>query len=164
MEKSFFEQMSGTYHQEGDYLLPELAPPESVPIGIWGQRQKHCLKTQREPIYTALLLSGKLDSHLSEVGAQAEAMFFSWLSNWRSRRALQNSSKPTIICQKEQHFIQHEPSDLEDYFSALPEKVLFCGLCRHAVTFLFRGRKLNKTWLAFCKSGNELGYANLNTV
>lgn len=76
MEKSFFEQMGGTYYQEGDYLLPNLVPPENVPIGIWGQRRKHYLKTQREPIYTALLLSGKLDSHLSEVDVQAETMFF----------------------------------------------------------------------------------------
>lgn len=76
MEKSLFEQMDGTYYQEGDYLLPDLAPPENVPIGIWGQRRKHYLKTQREPIYTALLLSGKLDSHLSEIDAQAETMFF----------------------------------------------------------------------------------------
>lgn len=76
MEKSFFEQMGGTYHQEGDYLLPDLVPPENAPIGIWGQRRKHYLKTQREPVYTALLISGRLDSHLSEVEAQAEAMFF----------------------------------------------------------------------------------------
>ena len=76
MEKSLFEQMGGTYHQEGDYFLPDLLPPESVSVGIWGQRRKHYLKTQREPIYTALLLSGKLESHLSEVDAQAEAMFF----------------------------------------------------------------------------------------
>ena len=76
MKKSFFEQMGGTYHQEGDYFLPDLLPPESVSVGIWGQRRKHYLKTQREPIYTALLLSGKLDSHLSEVDVQAETMFF----------------------------------------------------------------------------------------
>ena len=76
MEKSFFEQMGGTYRQEGDYLLPNLAPPESIPVGIWGQRRRHYLKTQRKPIYTALLLSGKLDSHLSEIDAQAETMFF----------------------------------------------------------------------------------------
>lgn len=76
MEISLFERMGGTYHQEGDYFLPDLLPPESFSVGIWGQRRKHFLKTQREPIYTALLLSGKLDSHLSEVGAQAEAMLF----------------------------------------------------------------------------------------
>lgn len=76
MKKSFFEQMGGTYHQDGDYFLPDLLPPESISVGIWGQRRKHYLKTHREPIYTALLLSGKLDDHLSEIDAQAKAMFF----------------------------------------------------------------------------------------
>lgn len=76
METSLFERMGGTYHREGDYFLPDLLPPESVSVGIWGQRRKHYLKTQREPIYTALFLSGKLDSHLSEVDVQAETMYF----------------------------------------------------------------------------------------
>lgn len=30
MEKSIFEQMVGTYHQQGDYLLPDLATPENI--------------------------------------------------------------------------------------------------------------------------------------
>ena len=76
MEISLFERMGGTYHQESGYFLPDLFPPESISVGIWGQRRKHYLKTQREPIYTALLLSGKLDNHLSEIDAQADAMFF----------------------------------------------------------------------------------------
>ena len=74
--KSLFEELGGTYHQEGDYLLPNLFPPGRISVGIWGQRRKHYLKTQREPIYTALLLSGKLDNHLSEIDAQADAMVF----------------------------------------------------------------------------------------
>ncbi len=73
---SIFEELGGTYHQEGDYLLPNLAPPESAPIGIWGQRRRHYLKTHLKAIYTALLFSGKLDSHLAETDAQAETMFF----------------------------------------------------------------------------------------
>lgn len=75
MRKSLFEQMSVTYHQEGDYLLPDLTSPECVPVGIWGQRRRHYLKTHREPIYTALFFSGELDSHLSEIDQQAEEMF-----------------------------------------------------------------------------------------
>ena len=75
MEKLLFEQMNVTYHQEGDYLLPDLIPPEIVPVGIWGQRRRHYLKTHREPIYTALFLSGELDSHLSDIDQQAEEMF-----------------------------------------------------------------------------------------
>ena len=74
--KVVFEQMGGTYHQEGDYLLPDLSLPKTVPVGIWGQRRRHYLKTQRGPFYNALLLNGKLDDHLTEVDTQAEAMFF----------------------------------------------------------------------------------------
>lgn len=74
--KSLFEELGGTYHQESDYLLPDLLSPGSISVGIWGQRRKHYLKTQRESIYTALLLSGKLDNHLSEIDVQADAMFF----------------------------------------------------------------------------------------
>ena len=75
MEKSIFEQVSGTYYQDNGFLLPNLAPPESVSVGIWGQRRRHYLKTHRKSIYTALFLSGKLDCHLSEVDQQAEEMF-----------------------------------------------------------------------------------------
>ena len=76
MDKTIFEQMGGTYHQEGDYFLPDLPPPESIPVGVWGQRRRQYLKTQRRVIYTGLLLSGKLDGHLAEIDAQAEAMLF----------------------------------------------------------------------------------------
>ena len=43
MEKTIFEQMGGTYEQQGDYLIPRLTLPaeEEKPIGIWGQR--HCV-------------------------------------------------------------------------------------------------------------------------
>lgn len=76
MEKSIFEQTCGTYHQEGDYLLPNLALPETAAIGIWGQRRRHYLKTQRRQLYNALLLDGKLNDHLIAVDTQAEAIFF----------------------------------------------------------------------------------------
>lgn len=76
MEKSLFEQVGGTYHQEGDYFLPDLSVPELLAIGIWGQRRRRYLKEQRQALYTALLLSGKLNNHLSEIDAQAKKMFF----------------------------------------------------------------------------------------
>ena len=80
MGKSIFEQISGTYYQQGDYLLPNLAVPESVPIGIWGQRRQQYLRGHRKALYNALLLSGKLDSHLADINQQAEDMFLSlWI-------------------------------------------------------------------------------------
>ncbi len=74
--KSLFEELGGTYYQKGDYFLHDLSLPETAPVGIWGQRRRHYLKTQQGPLYNALLLSGKLNDHLVEVDAQAEAIFF----------------------------------------------------------------------------------------
>lgn len=67
--------MSGTYYQQGDYLLPNFAVPESVPIGIWGQRRREYLREHCNSIYNALFLNGKLDTHLAEIDQQAEEMF-----------------------------------------------------------------------------------------
>lgn len=75
MEKSLFEQIGGNYHQEGDYFLPALSVPGLPAIGVWGQQRRRYLKKHRQPLYTALLLSGKLNDHLSEIDEQAEAMF-----------------------------------------------------------------------------------------
>ena len=75
MEKSTFEQMGGTYRQEGNYLLPNLTVPERVSIGIWGQRRRQYLRGHRKALYNALLLSGKLDSHLADINQQAEDVF-----------------------------------------------------------------------------------------
>lgn len=75
MEQSLFEQMGGTYHREGDYFLPNLTSPESIPVGIWGQRRRKYLREYCNPIYTALFLSGELDTHLTEINQQAEEMF-----------------------------------------------------------------------------------------
>ena len=75
MKKSLFEQMGGTYHQEGDYFLPNLAVPESVPVGVWGQRRRWYLREHRKALYNALLLSGELDSYLADINQQAEDMF-----------------------------------------------------------------------------------------
>ena len=75
MEQSLFEQMGGTYHREGDYFLPDLTSPESIPVGIWGQRRRKYLREYCNPIYTALFLSGELDTHLTEINQQAEEMF-----------------------------------------------------------------------------------------
>lgn len=75
MEKCTFEQVGGTYHQEGDYFLPNLAVPESVHVGVWGQRRRRYLREYRKALYNALLLSGELDSYLADINQQAEDMF-----------------------------------------------------------------------------------------
>ncbi len=74
-KRSLFEQMGGTYRQEGDYLLPNLTLPEQQPIGIWGQRHLRYIKEHRKAYYTGLLLSGNLNSYLAEINAGANELF-----------------------------------------------------------------------------------------
>lgn len=78
MEKTIFEQMGGTYEQQGDYLIPCLTipPEEEKPIGIWRQRHLRYLKTHCKITYTNLLTSGKLNAYLSDIDNQAEDMLF----------------------------------------------------------------------------------------
>ena len=72
--KSLFEEKGGTYHQEGDYLLPNLVTPESSPIGIWGQRRRRYLREHRNGICTGMLLTGTLNDHLAQIDAQTQEM------------------------------------------------------------------------------------------
>ena len=79
MENRFYDEKNGLwYEKQGDYYLPCISLPEeeNKPIGIWGQRHLRYLKQHRKVLYTNLLTSGKLNSHLAELNKQAEDMFF----------------------------------------------------------------------------------------
>ncbi len=93
MEKSLFERMGGTYHQAGDYLLPDLSVPELPAIGVWGQRRRQYLKEHRQALYTALLLSGKLNGHLAEIDTQAEDMFFQLVKQMAEQESITEQLK-----------------------------------------------------------------------
>ena len=73
--KSIFETHGGTYHREGDYLLPDLTSPPVPNIGVWGERRRQYLLKNRYSLFTAMLLSGKLNAHLEEIDCQARDMF-----------------------------------------------------------------------------------------
>ncbi len=64
-----------TYHREGDYLIPDLLPPEAPRIGVWGQRRKRFLRQYHGGLYSGLLLSGKLNAHLEEIDRTANEMY-----------------------------------------------------------------------------------------
>ena len=63
------------YHQQGDYLLPELKVPDSPKISVWGERRRKYLREHQHAIYTGMLLNSKLNAHLEEIDRQAETMF-----------------------------------------------------------------------------------------
>ena len=68
------DEMSLTYHAEGDYLLPDLAAPDPPKIGVWGERRRQFLRKAKRPIYSAMLMTGKLNAHLEETDRQAEEL------------------------------------------------------------------------------------------
>lgn len=81
MNNTLFEQFSGTYNKQGDYLLPNLTLPaeeETGYIGVWGQRRLNYLKHHSKVLYYNLLTSGKLHSLLADTEEQAQQLF-SWL-------------------------------------------------------------------------------------
>ena len=66
--------MTITYTQVGNYLLPNLIPPESPKVGRWGMLRHSYLRNHREGIYTGMLMKGTLNAHLEEVGRQVDEM------------------------------------------------------------------------------------------
>ncbi len=63
-----------TYHWEGDYQIPNLIPPESPKISIWGACRRQFLRKHRKPIYSGMIMSGALNAHLEEIDRSAEEM------------------------------------------------------------------------------------------
>ena len=66
--------MELTYTMQGDYLLPDLTVPESPTLGKYGMLRRSYLKDHRDGIYTGMLLTGKLNAHLTEIDRQATEM------------------------------------------------------------------------------------------
>lgn len=63
-----------TYHWEGDYLIPDLEPPEAPRIGKYGTMRHNYLRDYHRGVFDGMLLSGKLNAHLEEVDRQANEM------------------------------------------------------------------------------------------
>ena len=66
-----------TYTQIGDYLYPDLYPPETeedTAMGKYGMLHKTYLKENKPMLYDRLLLAGKLDGHLMDIDRRATEM------------------------------------------------------------------------------------------
>ena len=67
--KSIFEEMGGTYRQEGDYFIPNLILPDisEHQIGKYGRMRRSYLKEHRKILYNNYVLEGTLFKHLAEI-------------------------------------------------------------------------------------------------
>ena len=76
MDKFIYDECNSLWYElYGDYYLPCLTVPETKPVGVWGRRYRNYLKEHRNPVFTAMLLTGTLEDHVAEIDRQAEEMF-----------------------------------------------------------------------------------------
>lgn len=101
MNNTLFEQFSGTYTKQGDYLLPNLALPaekETGNIGMWALRHKRYLKQHHKVLYYNLLASGKLHSHLADTEEQAQELFSRLVKEYAEKEGVTEELKATDMC------------------------------------------------------------------
>ena len=75
--KTNFENIGGSYSQQGDYLLPNLTllDENQRQISVWAIRHRRYLKSSHRVLYYNLLTSSKLDNYLADVEERAKNLF-----------------------------------------------------------------------------------------
>lgn len=87
MEKYIYDENNGLWYElKGDYYIPCLKLPdeEQIEIGVWGQRHLEYIKHHRKGFYTALVLDCKLNRYLADINKQAEEMFDTLISQYKT--------------------------------------------------------------------------------
>ena len=85
--------MEVTYRTEGDYRLPNLDVPEAPKVGKYGMLRRSYLRKNKSGIYTGMMLSGKLDSHLAEIDRQATELVDSLTERMAAEQGVNESLK-----------------------------------------------------------------------
>ena len=106
MEKYIYNNNNGLWYElQGDYYIPCLVidEEETQPIGMWGRRRLDYLKKHRRALYTTLLVSSKLNSHLVEVDNQAAEMFDQLMKQLAEKEGITEQLK----AQAQMTWVQH---------------------------------------------------------
>lgn len=85
--------MELTYRMEGDYRLPNLDVPEAPKVGKYGMLRRSYLRKNKNGIYTGMMLSGKLDSHLAEIDREATELVDSLTERMAAEQCVNESLK-----------------------------------------------------------------------
>lgn len=96
MKKYIYDENNGLWYElQGDYYIPCLKLPdeEQVEIGIWGQRHLDYIKHHRKGFYIALVLDCKLNRYLADIHKQAEEMFDTLISQYKSSEGITEQLK-----------------------------------------------------------------------
>lgn len=98
MERYIYDEKNGLWYElQGDYYIPCLKLPdeERVEIGIWGQRHLEYIKHHRKGFYTSLVIGCKLNRYLADINKQAEEMFDTLISQYKSVEGITEELKAT---------------------------------------------------------------------
>ena len=112
--KSTFEELSGTYRQAGDYLLPDVEVPECPDVGFWGMQRRKYLLEHQPALYTALFLGGKLTDHLQEIDRSATQMFDQLVDQLKTRNGVTEQLKVTDQMKwvRRMNAVRHEAAEI----------------------------------------------------
>ena len=112
--KSTFKELSGTYRQVGDYLLPDVDVPESPEVGFWGMQRRKYLLEHQSALYTALFLGGKLTDHLQEIDRSATQMFDQLIDQLKTRNGVTEQLKVTDQMKwvRRMNAVRHEAAEI----------------------------------------------------
>ena len=85
--------MKLTYRRCGDYYLPNIGIPaeDMRPLGKYGRIRMRYLKEHRSLLFTQLLLSGKLMSHLHSIDDACQERFDLLIPQKKQPRGLPRS-------------------------------------------------------------------------
>lgn len=142
--KSLFEEMGGTYRQEGDYLIPNLVLPDTgdYQIGKYGRMRRNYLKEHRQAFYNTLVLDGTLFKHLSEID-----------------QACNEHMEVITSAMAEQEGMTEAPtSDKKNRKSGLRLFIFFAGFCHQSVKITLIQPVLDNT--IFFKLAFSKGFGN----
>ena len=87
-----------TYTQVGDYLIPDLTMDgedegSEMPLGKYGMLRETFLKQHHHGTYTSMLLTGRLEPHLREIGRQAQEQVDRMVDELKKRNGVDEAMK-----------------------------------------------------------------------
>lgn len=116
--KTIFENISGSYIQQGDYLLPNLTLPDENErqSGVWGMRHKRYLKSNHRVLYYNLLTSGKLYNYLADVDERAKKLFEQTVKSLAEQEQVTEKLKATdidmMLCVRKMNNIRNRATEI----------------------------------------------------
>lgn len=96
MEKYIYDENNGLWYElQGDYYIPCLKLPneELVEVGVWGMRHLEYIKHHRKGFYTSLLIGCNLNRYLADVNKQADEMFDTLISQYKTAEGITEQLK-----------------------------------------------------------------------